>query len=252
MTTTAGIQKQVHEESTGTPAPDSLDAVPRARLDSIRGLYASGRLDNGDLVHLLAVLDGAKSGASLTDAAIFSGSAPFPGIDDTSWMAHNPLYRLVETLDLPRKVIVSQFTPSEGILHVYVARSDDLLDLCPEFEDGSRQTREIERDAQPEYGAFLGVPEPDRAWWLERDRSIEAVADATPLCETVECELAPGELRAAKQIPYCPEPSVAGVERAIDVGQRYVAAADAFDDAIAVDVGTRAVDEHAERDSFWL
>lgn len=201
-------------------------------LDSIASVLARTSFHGQDVVQLLATLDGAKPGVSLT-TSVYDVGDPTPA---EAWARTHPVAQLCDALGVPYSVHMGgDETDDSRFLNIEVAHDRDHLQYAPPYEtpDGEVTLPEGHPEHMRDWGRFIGVPEPDNCWWQadewDTTESGGWDTDVMPLCEYTGREVTGDELRAVSQLSYIPEPTVDGIDRAVALGQQFYRACWRFD-----------------------
>lgn len=208
---------------------------------TMASLTTTGALTSQDIVYIIAVCAGVKPGVHLTDSVFAVGDGP----SADAWQRTHPLAQAFDALDIPYR-----FDGSAGGFHgsqfinVDAAHDAAHLDYAPPYTTSDGETTTIpdgDADALREWGRFIGVPGPDNCWWYRDEWDHPDImysgigcmpaAPYLPVCDYVGRELDHIEMRAVRQVSYVPEPTTAGIDRAIELGHAFYEACDAFDRA---------------------
>lgn len=202
------------------------------RVDST-GSNVVNLADINTATHALSTLYGVKPGCSIgtfvtVDAE--STSAKLAAIREDPRFT---LWSFLQEVGIPSIIQLEWCSMLEQVfISIFIARNERVLDTLPPFHS-DRKTSEIESEYQQQWGAFLGVPEPDNGWYSEPTAS--GPDDVQPLAETTDMDISPSEELFASLTPYAPQPSRDGVQRAVELGRGYAEAVTMFGGNEALD-----------------
>ena len=111
--------------------------------------------------------------------------------------------------------------------------------------------RDIENKYLTEWGNFLGVPKKDCAWMnKEHNFNMNKIPHTIKGLARVK-GIKLDNIDYACLVPYIPHPSKEGIERAINVGEKYYNSAKIFDEVTNEDYAMKSVNEEIQGLTLW-
>lgn len=213
-------------------------------------LYENDHINKQDLIYIAPFIDGEKPGISCCDNC-FSNTDEYVSANQ---IRESHMYNILTDYGVPFRIDVYGNRTSRDKHHVDISKKFALYTISRDFSNiqnlppfhyigENNSMYDIERKYMTEWGEFLGVPEEDCAWMNEEHNYNMDKMPKTIKGLAYIKNLDLDNIDYACLVPYKPRNSKEGIERAINVGERYYKSIKKFDDVTGEDYGMQAVEE---------
>lgn len=165
-------------------------------------------------MYISAVREGVKPGCTFSDPVLTEENKQ--SIED------GPIYGLLQKYSIPAKVHIME--SKERVHPIYFVWSDDQLEeQLTDISEGYGDFKNWERDNNPDWARFLGIPEEDIQWW--KDEGYETLGDLYNDHDgkiVVESNQAEYHKDLLHFTPHIPRLTEEGIERQIEQAREYI------------------------------
>lgn len=191
----------------------TIDTLNTKEIESLETIYNKVAIKE-DFLYLVNVISDKKTGARLTtEQQTFTATTEENAREK---LEQDEVYKAMTDLRIPFDAFILEVSSNVYSPRIQLSKDVELLDEFP-YTNFS----EIAEEKGIEFvGEFLGIPDEDNGWFEDFDEVNTYNLPHIEDCLEREVEIR--DYICIQSIPYYPQPTKDGIERAINVGEQYL------------------------------